>query len=104
MLKKQNYQRHLTSKSYDHEDFGRLGAEEDGMPLEQMRDAPEVETSTYEQSILNKRMGRKRKAAQDDEVRSKSFSKCFLEQKMKKAEYIIYIVTNGIDVNIIIFR
>lgn len=79
MLTKQNYQRHLTSKSYDHEDFGRLGTEEDGMPLEQMRDAPEVETSTYEQSILNKRMGRKRKAPQDDEVRYKSFSKCFLK-------------------------
>lgn len=39
------------------------------MPLEQMRDAPEIETSNYEQSIiLNKRMGRKRKAPQDDEV------------------------------------
>jgi len=57
----------LTSKSYDHEDFGRLGTEEDGMSLEQMRDAPEVEVS-YEQSILNKRTGRKRKAPQDDEV------------------------------------
>lgn len=67
MLPKQNYQRHLTSKSYDHEDFGRLGAEEDAMSLEQMRDAPEVETS-YDQSILNKRTGRKRKAQQDDEV------------------------------------
>ncbi|XP_012522040.1 double-strand-break repair protein rad21 homolog [Monomorium pharaonis] len=63
-----NYQRHLTSKSYDHEDFGRLGTEEDGMSLEQMRDAPETEVS-YEQSILNKRAGRKRKAAQEDEIR-----------------------------------
>lgn len=69
VLLKQNYQRHLTSKSYDHEDFGRLGAEEDGMSLEQMRDAPEVEPS-YEQSILNKRTARKRKAPQDDEVSS----------------------------------
>lgn len=68
VLLKQNYQRHLTSKSYDHEDFGRLGAEEDNMSLEQMRDAPEVEPSSYEQSILNKRTGRKRKAPQDDEV------------------------------------
>lgn len=64
-----NYQRHLTSKSYDHEDFGRLGAEEDNMSLEQMRDAPEVEPSSYEQSILNKRTGRKRKAPQDDEIK-----------------------------------
>jgi len=38
------------------------------MSLEQMRDAPEVEVSSYEQSILNKRTGRKRKAPQDDEV------------------------------------
>ncbi|XP_011685229.1 PREDICTED: double-strand-break repair protein rad21 homolog [Wasmannia auropunctata] len=63
-----NYQRHLTSKSYDHEDFGRLGTEEDGMSLEQIRDAPE-EVSSFEQSILNKRTGRKRKAPQDDEIR-----------------------------------
>ncbi|XP_011636688.1 double-strand-break repair protein rad21 homolog [Pogonomyrmex barbatus] len=63
-----NYQRHLTSKSYDHEDFGRFGTEEDGMSLEQMRDAPEVEAS-FEQSILNKRTGRKRKAPQDDEIK-----------------------------------
>ncbi|XP_077258725.1 RAD21 cohesin complex component verthandi [Temnothorax americanus] len=63
-----NYQRHLTSKSYDHEDFGRLGNEEDGMSLEQMRDAPEAEVS-FEQSILNKRTGRKRKAPLDDEIR-----------------------------------
>lgn len=41
------------------------------MPLEQMRDAQEAETSTYEQSILSKRMGRKRKAPQDDEVSHK---------------------------------
>lgn len=65
-----NYQRHLTSKSYDHEDFGRLGNEEDGMPLEQMRDAPEVaEASSFEQNVLNKRTGRKRKAPQDDEIK-----------------------------------
>jgi len=72
ILSKQNYQRHLTSKSYDHEDFGRLGAEEDGLPLEQMRDAPEASETSYEQSILNKRTGRKRKAPQDDEVRCKT--------------------------------
>ncbi|XP_024871278.1 double-strand-break repair protein rad21 homolog [Temnothorax curvispinosus] len=64
-----NYQRHLTSKSYDHEDFGRLGNEEDGMSLEQMRDAPDAEMSSFEQSILNKRTGRKRKAPLDDEIR-----------------------------------
>lgn len=40
------------------------------MSLEQMRDAPEVEPSSFEQSILNKRTGRKRKAPQDDEVSS----------------------------------
>ncbi|XP_011061140.1 PREDICTED: double-strand-break repair protein rad21 homolog [Acromyrmex echinatior] len=64
-----NYQRHLTSKSYDHEDFGRLGTDEDGMSLEQMRDAPEAEVASFEQSLLNKRTGRKRKAPQDDEIR-----------------------------------
>lgn len=42
------------------------------MSLEQMRDAPEVEVSSYEQSILNKRTGRKRKAPQDDEVSHKN--------------------------------
>lgn len=41
------------------------------MSLEQMRDAPE-EVSSYEQSILNKRTGRKRKAPQDDEVSRKN--------------------------------
>lgn len=45
------------------------------MPLEQMRDAPEAETSNYEQSILNKRMGRKRKAPQDDEVSHEEYFK-----------------------------
>lgn len=35
-----------------------------------MRDAPE-EVSPYEQSILNKRTGRKRKAPLDDEVSHK---------------------------------
>lgn len=62
----QNYQRHLTSKSYDHEDFGRLGVEDDGLPLEQVRDAPEADLGPFEQSLLAKRMGRKRKA--QDEV------------------------------------
>lgn len=64
---KQNYQRHLTSKSYDHEDFGRLVGEEEGMPLEQMREPTEQEA--YEQSILSKRMARKRKAPVEEEVR-----------------------------------
>lgn len=40
------------------------------MSLEQMRDAPEIEPASLEQSILNKRTGRKRKAPQDDEVSS----------------------------------
>ncbi|XP_017878387.1 double-strand-break repair protein rad21-like protein 1 [Ceratina calcarata] len=62
-----NYQRHLTSKSYDHEDFGRIAGEEDGMPLEQMREP--VEADAFEQSILNKRMSRKRKAPADEEVK-----------------------------------
>ncbi|XP_015590228.1 double-strand-break repair protein rad21 homolog isoform X2 [Cephus cinctus] len=62
-----NYQRHLTSKSYDHEDFGRLGAEEDGLPLEQMRDAAETDVPSFEPSILGKRMGRKRKAPAEEE-------------------------------------
>ena len=62
-----NYQRHLTSKSYDHEDFGRLAGEEEGMPLEQMREPVEVES--FEQSIISKRMGRKRKAPFEEEVR-----------------------------------
>ncbi|XP_033230081.1 double-strand-break repair protein rad21 homolog isoform X3 [Belonocnema kinseyi] len=61
-----NYQRHLTSKSYDHEDFGRFGADEDAMPLEQMREAGEE--AAFEQSILGKRAGRKRKAPLDEEV------------------------------------
>lgn len=67
-----NYQRHLTSKSYDHEDFGRLGGEEDGMPLEQVRDAAETEATSFEQSILNKRMSRKRKAPHDEEVKQQA--------------------------------
>ncbi|XP_043462432.1 double-strand-break repair protein rad21 homolog isoform X1 [Leptopilina heterotoma] len=63
-----NYQRHLTSKSYDHEDFGRIGGEEDAMPLEQMREAGEPEP-TFEQSFLGRRSGRKRKAPADEELR-----------------------------------
>ena len=62
-----NYQRHLTSKSYDHEDFGRLVGEEEGMPLEQMREP--AEQDSYEQSILSKRMSRKRKAPVEEEIR-----------------------------------
>lgn len=56
----------MTSKSYDHEDFGRLVGEEEGMPLEQMREP--AEPDTYEQTILSKRMARKRKAPADEEV------------------------------------
>ncbi|XP_014616388.1 PREDICTED: double-strand-break repair protein rad21 homolog [Polistes canadensis] len=64
-----NYQRHLTSKSYDHEDFGRLGVEEEGLSLEQMRDNTEPDAAAFEQSILNKRMARKRKAPPEEEPR-----------------------------------
>lgn len=45
------------------------------MSLEQMRDAPEAEVASYEQSLLNKRTGRKRKAPQDDEVSHKNDNK-----------------------------
>ncbi|XP_078033049.1 RAD21 cohesin complex component verthandi [Augochlora pura] len=62
-----NYQRHLTSKSYDHEDFGRLVGEEEGMPLEQMREP--VEADSFEQSILSKRLSRKRKMPFEEEIR-----------------------------------
>lgn len=70
MFKLQNYQRHLTSKSYDHDDFGRLGVDEDGLQLEQVRDAAD-EVATFEQSLLGKRMGRKRKAQPEEEVSAK---------------------------------
>lgn len=56
----------MTSKSYDHEDFGRLVGEEENMSLEQMREP--AEPDAYEQSILSKRMSRKRKAPADEEV------------------------------------
>lgn len=56
----------MTSKSYDHEDFGRLVGEEESMSLEQMREP--AEPDAYEQSILSKRMSRKRKAPADEEV------------------------------------
>lgn len=40
--------------------------EEEGMSLEQMREP--AEPDTYEQTILSKRMARKRKAPADEEV------------------------------------
>ncbi|XP_011306695.1 double-strand-break repair protein rad21 homolog [Fopius arisanus] len=61
-----NYQKHLTSKSYDHEDFGRI-QEDEGLPLEQMRDAPE-EQPVLDQSSIGKRLSRKRKAPADEEA------------------------------------
>lgn len=64
----QNYQRHLTSKSYEHEDFGRLGGEDDGLPLEQIRDANEVDQAAFDTSALAKKPNRKRKTPADDEV------------------------------------
>ncbi|XP_057338589.1 double-strand-break repair protein rad21 homolog [Microplitis mediator] len=61
-----NYQRHLTSKSYDHEDFGRLAGEDDTISLEQMREA-DAEPAAFEQSSISKRLSRKRKAPADEE-------------------------------------
>ncbi|XP_063991538.1 double-strand-break repair protein rad21 homolog [Diachasmimorpha longicaudata] len=61
-----NYQKHLTSKSYDHEDFGRI-QEDEGLPLEQMREAPE-EQPALDQSSMTKRLSRKRKAPADEDV------------------------------------
>lgn len=65
----------MTSKSYDHEDFGRLVGEEENMSLEQMREP--AEPDAYEQSILSKRMSRKRKAPADEEVHYIFFFCCF---------------------------
>ncbi|XP_034945135.1 double-strand-break repair protein rad21 homolog [Chelonus insularis] len=61
-----NYQRHLTSKSYDHEDFGRMTGEEECISLEQMRDV-EVEQPSFDQTTVSKRLSRKRKAPADEE-------------------------------------
>ncbi|THK32942.1 double-strand-break repair protein rad21 homolog isoform X2 [Diachasma alloeum] len=61
-----NYQKHLTSKSYDHEDFGRI-QEDEGLPLEQMREAPEDQLG-LDQSSIGKRLSRKRKAPADEDV------------------------------------
>lgn len=66
----------MTSKSYDHEDFGRLVGEEENMSLEQMREP--AEPDAYEQSILSKRMSRKRKAPADEEVHYIFFFLLFL--------------------------
>ncbi|XP_058804130.1 double-strand-break repair protein rad21 homolog [Phymastichus coffea] len=66
-----NYQRHLTSKTYDHDDFGRLGGGEDDMPLEQMRDEHREAEAVFEQSgIQTRRSTRKRKAPADEEPSS----------------------------------
>lgn len=66
----QNYQRHLTSKSYDHDDFGRIGGEDESLPLEQLRDFNEGKPAAFEDSgvALKGRTGRKRKAPADEEV------------------------------------
>lgn len=65
-----NYQRHLTSKTYDHEDFGKLaGMEDDAMPLEQMREEMREPEPVFDQSgIQPRRSTRKRKAPADEEV------------------------------------
>ena len=66
----QNYQRHLTSKTYDHDDFGKLAnVDDDGMPLEQMREeAKEPEAMLEQSGIQPRRSTRKRKAPADEEV------------------------------------
>ncbi|CAG5106219.1 Similar to rad21: Double-strand-break repair protein rad21 homolog (Xenopus laevis) [Cotesia congregata] len=61
-----NYQRHLTSKSYDHEDFGRMAGDDDSLSLEQMRDG-DVDPASFDQSSIGKRLSRKRKAPADEE-------------------------------------
>lgn len=75
------------------------------MSLEQMRDAPEVEVSSYEQSILNKRTGRKRKAPLDDEVSHKNNERGkerFCSQRMKQfANSNEILILINIDVNIV---
>ncbi|CAB0043838.1 unnamed protein product [Trichogramma brassicae] len=67
-----NYQRHLTSKTYDHEDFGKMAnADEEAQPLEQMRDEPKEPENIFEQSgIQTRRSSRKRKAPADEEPSS----------------------------------
>ena len=67
----QNYQRHLTSRTYDQEDFGRIGGDEEVLPLEQMRDAGEVEQPAEQSGVILRRSGRKRKAPMDEEVNKK---------------------------------
>ncbi|KAJ8675050.1 hypothetical protein QAD02_010836 [Eretmocerus hayati] len=63
-----NYQRHLTSKTYDHDDFGRAAGDEDAMPLEQMRDEQKEPEAALEQSgIQTRRSTRKRKLPADEE-------------------------------------
>lgn len=47
------------------------------MQLEQVRDAADIEAVNFEQSILGKRMGRKRKAPSDEEVGIKLSSNNF---------------------------
>ncbi|XP_020706770.1 double-strand-break repair protein rad21 homolog isoform X2 [Athalia rosae] len=79
-----NYQRHLTSKSYDHEDFGRLDADEDGMQLEQMRDAADMEPASFDQSIIGKRMSRKRKAPADEESKQQLTTQQQIESEVSQ--------------------
>ncbi|XP_014208910.1 double-strand-break repair protein rad21 homolog isoform X2 [Copidosoma floridanum] len=63
-----NYKRHLTSKTYDHDDFGRIaGIDDDAMPLEQMREEPKESEPVLDQSnIQPRRSTRKRKAPADE--------------------------------------
>ena len=59
----------MTSKTYDHDDFGRIaGIDDDALPLEQMRDEQKEPEPVFEQSgIQPRRSTRKRKAPADEE-------------------------------------
>lgn len=77
-----NYQRHLTSRSYDHEEFDKSRHDDDGMPLEQMRELPEAETveaQNLDQSGTAKRLGRKRKVPVDDDIVNTTAPKQMME-------------------------
>ncbi|KAF7992332.1 hypothetical protein HCN44_001657 [Aphidius gifuensis] len=78
-----NYQRHLTSRSYDHEEFDRVRIEDDAMPLEQMREVPEaepLELQNLDQSgITTKRQNRKRKTPIDDDLVNTTAPKQLME-------------------------
>ncbi|XP_001602260.2 double-strand-break repair protein rad21 homolog [Nasonia vitripennis] len=66
-----NYQRHLTSKTYDHDDFGRVAGVDEELPLDHMREEQKEPEPVLEQSgIQTRRSTRKRKAPVDEEPSS----------------------------------